>query len=138
MSDEPILLPIDGDPHLHIRTRSGRVSITAEDRDDLRIESGAPLRADKIRTDDEGKISISAGRGGSGWLEIRCPLDADVAIGAVSGRVDLRGPPDSMRRSSPLLTKKPSPPLRRVGTSWARHQLQPLAGLKAGPAWYGS
>lgn len=91
MPEQPIILPIDGRAHLHIGTRSGRVTITAEERDDLRIESGAPLRDDKVTTGDDGKISITAARGGSAWLEIRCPSDADIAIGTVSGRVDLRG-----------------------------------------------
>ncbi len=91
MPDQTIVLPIDGRAHLHVGTRSGRVTITAEERDDLRIESGAPLRDEKVRTDDEGKISITAARGGSAWLEIRCPSGADVSIGAVSGRVELRG-----------------------------------------------
>ncbi len=91
MPDQPIVLPIDGRAHLHIGTRSGRVTITAEERDDLRIESGAPLRDDKITTGDDGKISITSPRGGSAWLEIRCPSGADVAIGTVSGRVELRG-----------------------------------------------
>ena len=91
MPDRPIVLPIDGHTHLHVGTRSGRVTITAEERDDLRIESGAPLRDDKITTGDDGKIGITSPRGGSAWLEIHCPSGADVTIGTVSGRVELRG-----------------------------------------------
>ena len=39
-----LTLAIPGHLELHVGTRSGRVSITGEDRTDLHIESDAPIR----------------------------------------------------------------------------------------------
>lgn len=91
MSNQPVVLPVPGHAELCLSTRSGRVTVTAEERQDLRIESDAPLRDDKIRVDATGSVSLKSGRGGSGWLEIRCPTGSDVVIGTVSGKVELRG-----------------------------------------------
>lgn len=91
MSDQPIVLPVSGHAELRVSTRSGRIAVTAEERADIRIESDAPLRDDKVEVDATGLVSVTSARGGSGRLEIRCPLDTDVVIGAVSGKVELRG-----------------------------------------------
>lgn len=91
MPDQPVVLPVPGHAELHVSTRSGRVAITAEERQDLRIESDAPLRDDKIDVDPTGRVSVKSGRGGSGWLEIRCPTGTDVVVGTVAGKVELRG-----------------------------------------------
>ncbi len=91
MSDLPIVLPVSGHAELRISTRSGRIAVAAEERADIRIESDAPLRDDKIRSDPAGLVSVTSARGGSGRLEIRCPLGTDVVAGAVSGKVELRG-----------------------------------------------
>ena len=91
MSDQPIVLPVSGHAELRISTRSGRIAVTAEERADIRIESDAPLRNDKIETDATGLVSVSSARGGSGRLDIRCPAGTDVVAGAVSGKVELRG-----------------------------------------------
>lgn len=91
MSNEPVVLSLPGHAELHVSTRSGRVTITAEERQDLLIESDAPLRDDKIDVDATGRVSVKSGRGGSGWLELRCLTGTDVVIGTVSGKVELRG-----------------------------------------------
>ena len=91
MSDQPIVLPVSGHAELRVSTRSGRIAVTAEERADIRIESDAPLRDDKIESDPTGLVSVTSARGGSGRLEIRCPPGTDVVAGAVSGKVELRG-----------------------------------------------
>ncbi len=87
-----LTLPIPGSLELHVGTRSGRVSITGEDRQDLHIESDAPIRDDKISVDATGRVSLKSSRGGSGWLKLRVPAGADLKIGTVSGSVELHGP----------------------------------------------
>ena len=79
-SDSPTSLAIPGHLELHVGTRSGRVSIKGEDRDDMHIESDAPIREEKIRVDSTGRVSLKSSRGGSGWLKIRCPVGADLKI----------------------------------------------------------
>ncbi|MEX0786225.1 MAG: DUF4097 family beta strand repeat-containing protein [Dehalococcoidia bacterium] len=92
MSRDSRILSIPGHAELHVRTRSGRVSIVAEERSDVSVESDAPLRDDKVEVDPRGRASITSSRGGSGWLEIRCPAGTDVGVGTVSGNVELAGP----------------------------------------------
>ena len=91
MSDDSFVLPVDGHAELRISTRSGGVEIEAEDRRDLLIKSDVPLRSDRIDVDKTGRVVIKSGRGGSGWLKIRCPTGTDVAVGTVSGKVALLG-----------------------------------------------
>ena len=86
-----LTLEIPGHLELHVGTRSGRVSITGEDRQDLYIESDAPIREEKIRVDATGRVSLKSSRGGSGWLKLRVPMGADLKIGTVSGSVELHG-----------------------------------------------
>ncbi len=87
-----LTLPISGHLELHVGTRSGRVTVTGEDRQDLHIESDAPIREEKISVDATGRVSLKSSRGGSGWLKLRVPLGADLKIGTVSGSVELAGP----------------------------------------------
>ncbi len=91
MSSEPVIVPVPGHAELHVATRSGRVSVIAEERHDISVESDAPLREDKVQVDATGRVLIKSGRGGSGWLEIRCPTGSDVVVGTVSGKVELSG-----------------------------------------------
>ncbi len=86
-----LTLDIPGHLELRVGTRSGRVSVQAEDRDDLYIESDAPIREEKIGIDATGRVALKSSRGGSGWLKLRVPAGADLAIGTVSGNVELRG-----------------------------------------------
>ena len=91
MSNQSVRLPASGHAELHLATRSGRVAVEAEERSDLLIESDAPLGDDRIEADATGCVSVKSGRGGSGWLEVRCPIGTDVVVGTVSGKVELRG-----------------------------------------------
>ena len=90
MSEEPVLLSVPGHAELHLATRSGRIEVTAEERADVQIESEGPLR-DKIESDATGRIVVRSPRGGSARLDVRCPIGADVVVGTVAGRVELRG-----------------------------------------------
>ena len=90
MSNERTL-SVAGHTELSVSTRSGRVIIEAEERQDLYLESDAPLRDDKITVDSTGRVSVKSARGGSGWLHIHCPTGTDVVIGTVSGKVELQG-----------------------------------------------
>lgn len=92
-----LTLQIPGHLELHVGTRSGRVSITGEDRQDLHIESDAPIREEKIRIDSTGRVTLKSSRGGSGWLKLRVPAGADLKIGTVSGHVELYGPAGRVR-----------------------------------------
>ena len=87
-----LTLPIPGHLELNVGTRPGRVTVTGEDRQDLHIESDAPIREEKIRVDATGRVSLKSSRGGSGWLKLRVPAGADLKIGTVSGSVELQGP----------------------------------------------
>ena len=86
-----LTLEIPGHLELHVGTRSGRVSITGEDRQDLHIESDAPIREEKIRVDSTGRVTPKSSRGGSGWPKDRCPAAARLPIGPVSGRREAAG-----------------------------------------------
>ena len=91
MPHQPLVLPVSGHAELRLSTRSGRVSVTAEERDDILVESDAPLRDDKIETDATGRVAIKSGRGGSARLDVRCPIGADLTVGTVAGAVELHG-----------------------------------------------
>jgi DUF4097 and DUF4098 domain-containing protein YvlB len=79
-----------GHAELHLTTRSGRVTVIAEERGDVFAEEGASSRGPE--TDATGRISLSSAKGGSASLLVRCPLGTDLAIGTISGNVELRGP----------------------------------------------
>lgn len=90
MPDQPVALAVPGTAELHLTTIAGRVTVQAEERSDVLIESGAPERR-KIESDPTGRIALTSARGGSASLVVRCPVGADVVIGTVSGAVELRG-----------------------------------------------
>ncbi len=73
MADQPLTLSVPGSAELHLRTRSGNVSVIGEERSDVLVESGAPAR-DKIEIDATGRIEISSAKGGSAALSVRCPV----------------------------------------------------------------
>lgn len=73
---------------LRLQSRSGRVHVIAEPRDDIEAET------DDLNSfiEDDGKtLVIRSGRGGSKPLTVRCPVDTDIAIGTHSGAVRLEG-----------------------------------------------
>jgi DUF4097 and DUF4098 domain-containing protein YvlB len=90
MSDQRITIRVPGTAELRLTTTSGRVTVTAEDRQDVAIESGAPSDG-RIETDATGLVALRSPRGGSAALEVRCPAGSDVVVGTVSGKVELRG-----------------------------------------------
>lgn len=90
MSSQPVVLPARGRPRLRLTTRSGRVTVTAEERQDITIEAGLPSDPD-IDIDERGFIVLTSARGGSARLEVRCPTGTDVVVGTASGRVELHG-----------------------------------------------
>lgn len=87
---DTLSIPVPGPAELHLTTRSGRVTVIAEGRDDVLIEAGAPSR-DRIEVDPTGRIALTSANHGSAGLEVRCPVGSDLAIGTLSGSVELRG-----------------------------------------------
>jgi hypothetical protein len=70
---------------LRISASAGRVTVTAEARDDLLVErGGAPQAA------ADGTVEVGATRFADSVV-VHCPSGTDVMIGTHSGRVDLRG-----------------------------------------------
>jgi DUF4097 and DUF4098 domain-containing protein YvlB len=86
----PVALPVPGTADLHLHLTSGSVRVNAEDRDDVKIERGAPS-SDRIEIEPTGRIRLKSAKGGSANLEISCPIGSDVYIGAISGAVELTG-----------------------------------------------
>ncbi len=90
MSGNRFHLPAKGHPCLRLTTRSGRVSVTAEDRSDILVEAGGPSM-DQVETDATGQVTFTSARNGSASLEVRCPVGTDVVVGTASGSVEVRG-----------------------------------------------
>lgn len=89
MSDASFAVPVSEDTTLRIETRTGRVTVVAERRDDILIEKGVSQRSD-IDTSD-GDVRFRSARGGTQKVEVRCPEGMTVVIGAGAGRVELEG-----------------------------------------------
>jgi DUF4097 and DUF4098 domain-containing protein YvlB len=73
---------------LRLQSRSGKVHVIAEPRDDVEAET------DDVNHffDDDGRtIVVRSGRGGSKPLTVRCPIETDVVIGTQSASVKLEG-----------------------------------------------
>ncbi len=71
---------------VRISTRSGRIEVFAEDRDDIRFEKGG--RRIEPEEDGTGRLTITAR---SSAVVARVPHGTDVVAGSVSGRVSLTG-----------------------------------------------
>jgi DUF4097 and DUF4098 domain-containing protein YvlB len=89
MSDLPFTVAVSANPTLRIGTRTGRVLIVAEHRDDVLVESGATDRSDIDASD--GGLRLRSAKGGTTKVELRCPEGANVVVGAGTGRVELEG-----------------------------------------------
>jgi DUF4097 and DUF4098 domain-containing protein YvlB len=74
---------IDPKTPVRVTSRSGAVSVTGENRDDVLVESGA----DHV---DPGPAGLEI-FGRSGAVVVRCPVGTDVFVGSASGSVELRG-----------------------------------------------
>lgn len=70
---------------VRVSTRSGRVEVVAEDRDDVLVVDGA---RHVQPTDDATRLTVSSR---SDRVVLRVPRGTDVVVGTTSGRVDLRG-----------------------------------------------
>jgi DUF4097 and DUF4098 domain-containing protein YvlB len=99
MASDEVVLSVPGPAALHLSTSSGRVTVTAEDRSDVLIESGSPP-ADRIERDATGRIRFASPKGGSANLELRCPLGSDIVVGTISGAVTLRGQLGAVRATT--------------------------------------
>lgn len=73
---------------LRLQSRSGKVQVIAEARDDVQAETDDVEaffdRRDKL-------LVVRSSRGGSKTLSVRCPLDTDVVAGTQSGAVSMQG-----------------------------------------------
>jgi len=68
---------------VRIATKSGRIRLIAEDRDDIEVDGRATVVTDDGRTTVE-----TTGNA----LEVRVPIGCDVVAGTVSGKVETKGP----------------------------------------------
>ncbi len=73
---------------LRIQSRSGKVDVIAEPRDDVLVEGDG---FDAREAEGGAALEIRSGRGGSKTLEVRCPVGTDVSIGTHSGSITSRG-----------------------------------------------
>jgi len=71
---------------LRISTRSGRIDVIAEDRADIVVEKAGR----RVEPDDDGSGRLTV-TSRSSAVVARVPLDTDVVVGSVSGRVSLSG-----------------------------------------------
>jgi DUF4097 and DUF4098 domain-containing protein YvlB len=111
MSAEPNTLDTAGVRQLNLSTSSGNITVVAEERPDIVIESGAPDQ-DKIHrgkpwgpkgaifgdsprhkhaSTDDGEIHFHSAKKGTANLVVRCPSGFDMVIGTASGDVHLLG-----------------------------------------------
>jgi hypothetical protein len=82
----PMVLPsADARLRLRISALSGRVSVTAEGRDDVVVDRGGVAEATA-----DGAVEIRAARP-SNSVDVRCPVGTDVMVGTWSGGVKLTG-----------------------------------------------
>jgi DUF4097 and DUF4098 domain-containing protein YvlB len=73
---------------LRIQSRSGKVEVIAEPRDDVLV---AGEGFDAREADGGAALEIRSGRGGSKPVEVRCPVGTDVVIGTHSGQIRSSG-----------------------------------------------
>jgi hypothetical protein len=73
---------------LCVQSRSGRVEVNAEPRDDVFIEGE---HFDARETNEGRMFEIRSGRGGSKLVVVTCPVGTDVVIGTASGSVRTTG-----------------------------------------------
>ena len=73
---------------LRLQSRSGRVTVVAEPRDDVEAETDA---LEAFQEDDGRTLLVRSSRGGSKPLIVRCPIETDVVVGTQSGPVKLEG-----------------------------------------------
>ena len=89
MPKERVALSYGTRPRLHVSTSSGDVTVFAEEREDVVIDSGAPLRERITESRDE--IRFQSARGGAVDLVVRCPKGAALVASTASGNLRLIG-----------------------------------------------
>jgi len=73
---------------LRLQSRSGKVLVIAEPREDIEVETDSI----ETRVEDGGSaLLVRSARGGSKPLTVRCPIDTDVQVGTQSGSVRAEG-----------------------------------------------
>lgn len=73
---------------LRLQSRSGKVLVIAEAREDVEVEADAI----ETRVEDGGNaLLVRSSRGGSKPLTVRCPIDTDVQVGTQSAPVRAEG-----------------------------------------------
>lgn len=73
---------------LRLQSRSARVHVIAEPREDIEAETDSV----ESRFEDGGAtLLVRSSRGGSKPLTVRCPVDSDVSVGTQSGAVRAEG-----------------------------------------------
>lgn len=73
---------------LRVQSRSGRVHIIAEPRDDVDAETDA---LEAFSEDGGRTLLVRSSRGGTKPLVVRCPIETDVVVGTQSGSVKVEG-----------------------------------------------
>src|SRR4051812_32406309 len=73
---------------LRLQSRSGKIDVVAEPRDDVEIEGD---RFSTAEADGGAVFEVRSGHGGSKNLTVRCPAGTDVAVGTQSGNVKMTG-----------------------------------------------
>jgi hypothetical protein len=73
---------------LRLQSRSGKIEVIAEPRDDVLVEGEAFSTSEE---DGGATLEVRAGRGGSKSLSVRCPAGTDIIAGTHSGSVRMAG-----------------------------------------------
>jgi ferric-dicitrate binding protein FerR (iron transport regulator) len=74
---------------IQVDTRSGRVTVSAEDRKDVAIVRGQDYV--EVTHDGDGALTLLSGHGGSEAIEVLCPAGTSIIVGTLSGGVELKG-----------------------------------------------
>jgi DUF4097 and DUF4098 domain-containing protein YvlB len=73
---------------LRLHSRSGKIDVTAEPREDVIVEGD---KFDAAGAEGGSVLEVRSGHGGSKSLSVRCPVGTDIVVGTQSGPVDMHG-----------------------------------------------
>jgi DUF4097 and DUF4098 domain-containing protein YvlB len=73
---------------LRVQSRSGKVHVIAEPRDDVQAETD---HVEHFLDDGGSTLVVRSARGGTKPMTVRCPVDTDIHCGTQSGSVKLEG-----------------------------------------------
>lgn len=88
MATSPLLLALRG-ASIEVHAVSGGVTVRAESRSDAAVVRGQERVA--ATWDEDGGLTLTAGRGGSDSLELLVPEGTSITVGNVSGAIELSG-----------------------------------------------